>query len=377
MDIKVNAYWEYVEVVLENPSLIWGNVFERQTNEISKDVVCTIVINKGRILEKELEEYYYKLCLKKNITDVKSFDFVMRGLVGSLVNRHASVNEVYFDLFNPSIIDFVIKNFFKNKYYILDILLISDNFNSVQNIIELFKGGFISEEDLKFVLNEYLSVKVESEKDDLFFLKIFKLCLSFNLINTVNLDNAILYFGDFLEYDENYYCADFFAVILFYLNYKGVDFFDNLVDFFEKNIIVLLENFDLETLSILTQIVQKLKVNENSNFYQELKKVIVEYLSHIITSMIIDDNVIGNIYLEEDFEEYLVVSYIEDHLSSFYFLNFNQSDIHEIYYNFDLSDAIQANMNSVYDPDFDDRTSVRYSDKYNNIDLIEDLFDRS
>lgn len=201
VDINVNKYWEYVEMALEDPSLIWGNVFERQINEISKDLVCTIVLNKGRVLEKELENYYYKLCSSKNILEIKPFNFVVRGLVGSLVNRHASAKEVYFDLFNPSIIDFVIKNFFKNKYYILDLLFTSDNFKSFQNIVELYENGLILKDDLVFISNRYLSITIESKRDDLIFFKIFELCLSFDLICFENLDNAISYLGDFTKYD--------------------------------------------------------------------------------------------------------------------------------------------------------------------------------
>lgn len=377
VDINVNKYWEYVEMALEDPSLIWGNVFERQINEISKDLVCTIVLNKGRVLEKELENYYYKLCSSKNILEIKPFNFVVIGLVGSLVNRHASAKEVYFDLFNPSIIDFVIKNFFKNKYYILDLLFTSDNFKSFQNIVELYENGLILKDDLVFISNRYLSITIESKRDDLIFFKIFELCLSFDLICFENLDNAISYLGDFTKYDKDCYCNEFFSVILFYIDYKGGDFFDKLLGVFETKLLILLEDFDFETLSILTKIVVKLKVDENNKFYQALKKTIVEYLSQEITSMVIQENIVGDIYIEEDFEENSVIGYIEDHLSSFFLIKFSQSDIDEIYSSFDLDDAIQANMNSTYDPDFDGSTSARYSENYANVDLIADLFDRS
>lgn len=377
VNIEPGKYWSYIESVLEDPSLIWGNVFERQIDEISKDIVCIVVLNKGRVVEGELEKYYYNLCSIKNVCQIKPFKFIMKGLMGSLVNRYISGKEVYFDLFNPSIVDFVIKNFFRNKHYILTLLYASGNFNSIENVVELYKNGLILKNDFICIFNEYLDKKIKTEEDNLFLVKLFELGANLNLIDKRNIDGAALYFGDFTHYDKRYYCNEFFSVILFYINYQGTDFFKNFSNFLERDVLEVLDEFDFESLSTLTKVVTMLKMEKDHKFYQCLKKVIVEYLSQEITSMIIEDNIIGSIYLEEDFEEDSVVSYIEDQLASFFTLEFGQSDIDEIYYSFDLDDALQANMNSEYEPDSDERISARYNENYDNLDPIGDLFDRS
>lgn len=377
VNMESGKYWNYIESVLEDPSLIWGNVFERQIDEISKDIVCIVVLNKGRVVEGELEKYYYNLCSIKGVCQIKPFNFIIKGLMGSLVNRHISGKEVYFDLFNPSIVDFVIKNFFRNKHYILTLLYASENFKSIENVVEFYKNGLILKNDFIFIFNEYFYKKIKTEKNDLFLVKLFELGANLNLIDKRNIDGAAFYFGDFTHYDKRYYCNEFFSVILFYINYQGADFFKNFLKFLERDVLGVLDEFDFESLSTLTKVVTMLKIEKDHKFYQCLKKVIVEYLSQEITSMIIQDNIIGSIYIEEDFEEDLVVSYIADQLASFFTLEFSQSDIDEIYYSFDLDDALQANMNSEYEPDSDERISARYNENYDNLDPIGDLFDRS
>lgn len=378
VNIEVGKYWNYVESVLKDPSLIWGNVFERQIDEISKDIVCIVVLNKGRVVEENLEQYYYNLCSIKGIHHIKPFKFVMKGLMGSLVNRNISGGVVYFDLFNPSIIDFVIKDFFRNKHYILTLLHASENFNAVENVADLYRNGMVLKSDFCYIFNEYLGEKIKSEKDEMFFLKLFALGVRLNLIDKKNIDAAISYFGDFTHYDKKYYCNDFFSVILFYINYQGDVFFNDFTLTLERDVLSVLDKFDFDSLSTLTKVVMELKLEKDSKFYRGLKEIIVEYLSGEITSMIIQDNVIDGVYIEEDFEEDSVTSYIEYYLDSYFFLQFEQSDIDEIYYNFDLDEAIQANMNSSYEPDSDGSSiSAKYNENYDNIDPIGDLFDRN
>lgn len=377
LTISKEDYWEYIESTLENPSLVWSNVFDRQIDNISKDIVCIVVLNKGRVLERQLEEIYYKICSESESSEVKTFNFIMRALTGSLLNRHISDREVYYGLFNPSIIDFVIQNYFRNKYYVLNLLKISDNLKSFENIVELYKNNLLSESNFIFILKGFIAEKIDKKSNDLDFIKILNISVISGFVDEELVSGAFYCLGDFTKYDQSYYCSDFFELILFMVESKGVDSFVDFPKFLEKSILPVLDDFYLETLSVISKIVNILNIDENHNFYKGLKDLVIEYLSQEITSMVIQDNVIDGIYTEEEFEEDTVSFYIEDYLASNFNLKFAQGELDQIYWGFNLDDAIQANMNSSYDPDFDGRTGATYSGSYDNIDPIGDLFDRS
>lgn len=377
VDISEGNYWEYIESTLENPSLVWGNVFDRQTDDISKDIVCMVVLNKGRVLENQLEILYYRLCERSSSSQKKSFNFIMKALTGSLVNRNISGKEIYYDLFNPSIVDFVIKSFFRNKYYVLNLLKVSDDFKSFENIVELNKNNLISEDDFNYILAEFLKEKVKIKADGLDFIKVLEAYASLGFINKNNIDGVISCLGDLTKFDRSYYCREFFSLILFFIELKGVGLFGDFIKLLEERVLSILDEFYLETLSVLSKIVNLLNIDENNKFHICLKDVVVEYLSQEITSMVIQDNIVDGIYAEEDFEEDSVFCYIADYLSNYFAIDFDQSDIDQIYYGFDLDDAIQANMNSGYEPDFDGHNDAKYNGNYSSVDPISDLFDRS
>lgn len=107
IEVEKDSYWSYILSILDDPSQIWGNVFDRQMDDLSKDIMVVVALNKGRVSEKELEEIYYKLCFERDREYGKTFSFVMKALTGSLLNRNMVENKFYYDLFNPSISDFI------------------------------------------------------------------------------------------------------------------------------------------------------------------------------------------------------------------------------------------------------------------------------
>ena len=45
IEIEKDGYWSYILSTLEDPAQIWENVFDRQTDEISKDIMVTVVLH--------------------------------------------------------------------------------------------------------------------------------------------------------------------------------------------------------------------------------------------------------------------------------------------------------------------------------------------
>lgn len=372
IEIKKDSYWLYILSTLEDPAQIWGNVFDRQIDDLSKDIMVTVVLHKGRISENELEEIYYKLCAEKNGEYGKTFSFIMRALTGSLLNRNVVGKEIYYDLFNPSISDFITLNYFSNKFYILKLIILSKNISCLETLIDLGKNNIIDKKNISYILKEFLienkNKKIWSEFSLVTlsgFLEISDIKEIFNLVN------------DSFFVDKNYSIKSF-KFILYLIN-NGIVISDN--DFFGLHSEVksiFIDSGDYYLLSNLSNIFSIIKVHENSEHYILLKKEILEYFYSEITSMVIQDNIVDGIYKVDDYYEDLVVDYITTILKDDFPIKFDEDDIYDIISYLDVDDAIQANMNGSYNNEYD---KENFSDsgfsQSNYMDPITDLFDRS
>lgn len=370
IEIEKDAYWSYILSTLEDPAQIWENVFDRQTDEISKDIMVTVVLHKGRISEKELEEIYYKLCAEKNGEYGKTFSFVMKALTGSLLNRNIVGKEIYYDLFNPSISDFITLNYLSNKFYILKLINLSNNILCLETLIDLGKNNIIDKAIVSYVLKEFLNKNKNKNLWSEFslvalsgFLEVSDIKEIFNLIK-----NSFFV-------DKNYSIKSF-KFILHLMN-NGIIVSDNtFFGLLSEVKSIFIDSGDYYLLSNLSNIFSQIKLDENSEYYILLKKEILEYFYSEITSMVIQDNVVDGIYQVDDYYEELVFDYVDNILKNDFHIKFNEDDIYDIISSLDVDDAIQANMNGAYNHEHDKFENSSFSQS-NYIDPITDLFDRS
>ncbi|EJF9968803.1 hypothetical protein DC903_RS23080, partial [Vibrio parahaemolyticus] len=122
-EIEPNNYWHYVLETLRNPKDIWRHVFANQTNKLCNHMVVGLVLNGGRMSSQDYSDYFYRLVgsnIHPNVDE--SYDTTIKLLVGSLINRNIGYrNEVSYDLFNPSISDYVLGEYSKNTEYLSSI----------------------------------------------------------------------------------------------------------------------------------------------------------------------------------------------------------------------------------------------------------------
>ena len=373
IEIEKDSYWSYVLSVLEDPAQIWGNVFDRQTDDLSKDIMVTVVLNKGRISEKELEEIYYKLCAESKGEYGKTFSFVMKALTGSLLNRNIVGDEVYYDLFNPSISDFITLNYLSNKFYILKLISLSNKIVCLETLIDLGKNEIIDRQNIIYIFKEFLKNR-NKNKD---FWSEFSLIALSGFSELSDIKEIFNLVKDSFFVDKNYAIRSF-KFILYLINngviVSGSDFF-GLYPEVES---IFIDSGDYYLLSNLSHIFSKIKVDDNAEIYIKLKKEILEYFYSEITSMVIQDNIFDGIYNLDDYYEELVRDYINSTVKNDFPIKFDEDDIDDIISYLDVEDAIQANMNSSYDHEYD-KESFRDSGfrESNYMDPITDLFDRS
>ncbi|PIG26614.1 restriction endonuclease [Janthinobacterium sp. 35] len=118
-DILSENYWKFISGSLDNPSEIWAHPFDAQQDDFTRAIIILVSMNGRRINESRLADAYYEyIAFPENNTMKGRRDFYsnMELLTGSFLNRFVDRDgEIQFDLFNPSIGDFIIKRYSKDK----------------------------------------------------------------------------------------------------------------------------------------------------------------------------------------------------------------------------------------------------------------------
>jgi len=121
--IGAENYWNHAEVSLSNPKDIWEHVFNIQLEEYERVLIFIIVYYGSKISENKLQKTARDYFENKSIyiTNIK-FKKAIETLSGSLINRIIGGETVDFELFNPSIKDYVISLCENDAILIADLL---------------------------------------------------------------------------------------------------------------------------------------------------------------------------------------------------------------------------------------------------------------
>lgn len=114
--ITPKNYWNYITNTLTNPIEVWDNPFNAQLDDFSRAITLLVALNSRPITEADLSEAYSRyISLPENSNLKGRRDFItnIKHLTGSLLNRKIQAEEVdvSFDLFNPSLGDFILKRY--------------------------------------------------------------------------------------------------------------------------------------------------------------------------------------------------------------------------------------------------------------------------
>jgi len=111
-------YWDYVLATLENPQDIWRGVFENQLDQIGRLIVALVVFHGGQIPERELRACSERARLDQvpvppaaewNLAFERSYQMSVGAVINRSMERHGG--EARVGLFNPSVGDFVLRQF--------------------------------------------------------------------------------------------------------------------------------------------------------------------------------------------------------------------------------------------------------------------------
>lgn len=148
-EIAVDSYWNYIQESLALPVDIWSNVFNNQLDNFSRILVHFTVYNGRQVSEDELRRAfgYYLNEFSATIlpASVSDFEKQVRLVVGAVLNRVHDPRKgtVHFELFNPSVGDYVLSNLKKTGSDIGPYLRALRTKSSLDNLDNLCKSAYI------------------------------------------------------------------------------------------------------------------------------------------------------------------------------------------------------------------------------------------
>ncbi|MCZ8529907.1 hypothetical protein [Alteromonas sp. PRIM-21] len=381
--IDASEYWNHIERLLNNPEDIWEKVLQKDIDDISRHLIIGMVLHGGSINERLLEQFFENIqSIGLAVNNNKTFLQVIRLLTGALINRTISKDEeISYDLFNPSIGDYVIRNYFKDANYLNAILSALTTTKALRNIQSLLNSESVSNQVLvKLVSLQLTSISEQSYTYPLTIYQVNLILLSKRLTSLSltslqksflqNVANSLI-FDELEKFNANMFnMADYFFEL-------------DLIDLQNEEVFDIAHNWltsagGEDEFKPLSNIIAKLEP-EGGDLTEDLKRYIVEELCENITNDVIEQGILDDMYDTD----YLVGSKIDkyvDYTLNEFAVQFDPSDISSIAGSCALEDVIQHNIEvSVgYENDWEGERFFEdyYDESISESGVIDDLFDR-
>jgi len=378
---KVTAenYWNYIEETLENPQGIWKNVFDVQLNEISRHVVIAVCLHGSAISESELLQFYLRLKSSKIEAEKNiGFESLTKLLVGALLNRSViGENYVIYNLFNPSIADFVISNYMNDMDYLGELLSCLKTTGAVNNLYSLCKSKSLEQSFCESIIEKQL-IRISNSDDknglDKFMFGLIAVASKLikpkpNLIEYIKSLTEVLYAKDIDEIPSGLFGFIEWSVKLG-LILPTDKRFSNLL----QKLILFEDMYHEDYISLSKLII--LNEPKGGKLTDQFKECFVEYYSDVITQEVIESDILADAYDSEVSYYGEICDFVNDIVSEMP-IQFNDSEIGEIAVNCDEEDVIVANIKSGMNHQQANQTNPNSTSCSNDSsNAIEDLFDR-
>lgn len=369
------VYWDYIQKSLDNPKDIWRGMIQTQISELDRHIVIAIVLNGSPVSEEQIVALLANL--KESGLDMTSeyptVSNIMRGLVGSVLNRNISQDgQVTYNLFNPSIADFVISEYFDRADYVAKLISCLRTKNVLDNLDRLVKSNKTLL-DFDVLLVGLFLLELDSElTPDLYSIKLIELTERLECDYPKMVKKLIDSYSNTLFEQLGLPSVKIIRMAVEY----GLISSNNL--YVREVSIKALENLEFKFLKNITELIKS--SSYESELVKVFKKEVVYSICREITDWAIDSNQFDNIYYEPELDTSEVASYIEQVLSDLnYGFDFDDAEFDEVIDALDLDAIVTYNREAAEDSD-------RRADSYNEftdisssgfgVHPIDDLFER-
>jgi len=381
--VDIKDYWEYVVNMLNNPADIWEYVFQAQIDDPALHIVVAIAIHGRPIHESVLKEVFnnFKSSIFSNAFSGQDFDRTMRLLNGALVNKnvYSRTNKVMYDLFNPSIADYVIAKFYGDEDYIIEILSNLQTVYSLYNYRDLFHSEVLSEKSYMYIANGLLDkiINDEIKVGSQYLLELFDIIITTIKVDDVLFNKVKSLLPRITESDNIRNDESLFSVYTWSINNKLLSpNAEAIVLCISKALDDWLVIDDFIALSLLIKHIEP----DEGELSVLFAKKLIDYLCEEITTMAIDEGICTDCYELSDMHRFdSELNGFIDELIADIVIPLNSHEIDEVIDCCDHDDIINHNRESVDPGDYSSDDEPRYSTLKDSLadDAIDDLFDRS
>jgi len=379
--ISPEEYWSYINSTLSNPKDIWRNVFDVQVDDICRHIVVAVSLHGKSMAEDSLKRLYSGLASSDIVVKpTKNYDAAIRLLVGALLNRSIlDGGRISYDLFNPSIADFVISNYLNDFGYIDELLVHLRTPESISNLNSLMTSGVISG-SYYFDLLESQLLNLSREKNgceiDGYKLRILSCASSLSMTpNESVVDYIRSLVKSALRSGPNCFGIDYFEFIWWAYALGLISTDDSIFKNHLRDWVFEYEK-DMDEFIPISKLVAAIDT-PFSELTVKLKEQYVEYLSEDITRDAIEAGILSSVYDINDYDCSEISEYVESRFSELA-ITFDKADTELVGECCGVDEIIQSNINSAI---HEDQQYEAYRDqRYSTLpvsDAIDDLFDRS
>lgn len=387
VDIEAKGYWDYVIATLQNPQDIWRGVFENQLDAMGRLIVALVVFHGGQITERHLRESIHLARVEIQPLPAANewslnFDRSYQMTVGAVIDRMVERfgGETIVGLFNPSVGDFVLRQFANDVPSLERFFFLLRDYRSLAHLEALVRNGIVNEVIFKDVMNR-LSIRFWSEP-----LKSpeFTSILASFVVNDanlrINLYNELteLTFFFFVIAERTKQPQDIISLGIFSLEENLISPSDQHWPEFIDSVIGQTES-DEELIELSTLVV--LLDNElQSHSIPILREHVVRVWQEKISTEVAENGIASDYSdlsseVEFDMAKEEINKFVNDALNE-YAISFYNNDVRDIVDNFDLVEHLYDNQSSQREDDDEDRYFDRSGGYGEGLDQIDDLFER-
>lgn len=383
-DIPPEEYWSHVISTLNNPQDVWANVFDNQIDDLMRLAVCIIVFNGTEIGEDDLRTTLLAKALKDGLVNNSNSNFrfnqMVKNSVGAILNRVVP-NEsgpARYDLFNPSVADFVIARYLTDLNSLQEFFHYLDTEASIENLGYLNKNAALSDSDYSKILEQLSSEKLNTrnfQKSPAYTLKLVRLIIERQHAIVPQVYNSMVELAKYLSaVPIQIACIDDICFMLAHIltHQKELSFQEIATDFIT---LYLKESLGHEDCEHLAALAGKLEPEFQSVCSPDIKQKVKGYWEEQINEMITFDAPLDGFFdLEE--ETYILEALHEYMNEKLYGFDFSESEVLALAELADIEGHIESNRESAHDNQFDDEHLNETHSGQAGTSQIDDLFDR-
>jgi adenylate kinase family enzyme len=345
--VPPSDFWNHVLTSIQNPEAIWNHVFEQQLDDCTRAALLLVAFSGRAVGEEHLRHSYKRyLCLGAKDAGSVSTDFkrAMSAAVGSVLNRIVAKSvEPKYNLFNPSIGDFLVSRFKDDDDLLLKVFSALESLESLKNINSLLRSKVMREQVIKTVVAGLIQQKLANIEVDLDYRCFLAEMAADNFSSErIFIDQISVFVNGLTKEaidDECRAVRPLIRILSFGLEHDLCD--DRLIGE------IALEDFEFEEedFKAASSLLPLLTKPVKESVQAIIKPLLLEYISDSFNDYVSESGKTDDYMSDGDeYEVSEVINSLADERLSEFGISYNTADIDEITRQIDVADLIYGNV---------------------------------